>query len=174
MDAETCTLGVAIAVPEPWGDDLQEQRAAYGDRLAWTIPTHITLLPPTQVPVTRLGEVDDHLASVAAQTKAFTVRLGPAQTFRPVTPTVFLSLAEGFSDCVSVEQQVRSGPLRRRVRYPYHPHLTMAFEVADDVLDRALAEYATFDAAFKVTELTRYTLGEEGVWQPARDFPLGD
>ena len=44
----TVTLGVSIAVPEPHGGLLQESRAGFGDSAAHSIPTHITLLPPTE------------------------------------------------------------------------------------------------------------------------------
>jgi hypothetical protein len=45
----TVTLGVSIAVPEPYGSLLQERRAGFGDPAAHGIPTHVTLLPPTEV-----------------------------------------------------------------------------------------------------------------------------
>ena len=42
----TRTIGVAIPIPEPYGAELQRVRESYGDELARSIPTHITLLPP--------------------------------------------------------------------------------------------------------------------------------
>ena len=45
----TRTIGVAIPIPEPYGTELQGVREAYGDPLARTIPTHITLMPPSEV-----------------------------------------------------------------------------------------------------------------------------
>lgn len=166
------TIGVAIAVPEPWGSQLQELRAGYGDRLAWTIPTHITLLPPTQVPEARLAEVDGHLADVASYVEPFDVELRGTGTFRPVTPTVYAVVARGVGGCEQLEARIRRGPLRRRLQFPYHPHVTLAFEVGDDVLDRAFEDSAGLDASFTATEFDRFELGEEGVWHPARTFPL--
>ena len=43
------TIGVSLAVPEPWGSRLQDFRVANGDARAPTIPTHITLVPPLEV-----------------------------------------------------------------------------------------------------------------------------
>lgn len=166
------TVGVAVAVPEPWGSLLQERRAGYGDRLAWTIPTHITLLPPTQVPEARLPEVDRHLADAASYVEPFVVELRGTATFRPVTPTVYVVVAQGVGSCEQLEARVRSGPLRRRLQFPYHPHVTLAFDVPDDALDRAFAESADLDATFTVTEIVRYELGEEGVWSPACSYAL--
>ena len=38
------TIGVAVAVPAPWADQLQDYRESLGDETAKTIPTHITLM----------------------------------------------------------------------------------------------------------------------------------
>ena len=43
------TIGVALAIPEPWATQLQDYRTALGDETATRIPTHITLVPPTEV-----------------------------------------------------------------------------------------------------------------------------
>jgi 2'-5' RNA ligase len=172
-DDEIHTLGVAIAVPEPWGSTLQDRRSSYGDGLAYTIPTHITLLPPTQVPHPRLPTVDEHLAAIARDEEPFTVQLRSTGTFRPVTPTVFTVLAQGVGGCERLERRVRSGPLRRRLPFPYHPHVTLAFDVDDKALDRAFEEFAEFDATFIATGFTRYALGEDGIWEAVRDFQLG-
>ncbi|HVQ87836.1 MAG TPA: 2'-5' RNA ligase family protein, partial [Actinomycetes bacterium] len=136
VDPLVRTIGVAIPIPEPWGDVLQERRADYGDGQAWTIPTHVTLLPPTQISQARLSAVDDHLRSVSQSETAFEIELGGAQTFRPTTPTVFLSLSTGGDDCSRLETQIRTGPLRRRLLFPYQPHVTLAFDVPDETLDR--------------------------------------
>ena len=46
-DPEAKTIGVAIDIPAPWGEQLQNWRAEFGDPMAKAIPPHITLLPPT-------------------------------------------------------------------------------------------------------------------------------
>ena len=60
------TIGVSISVPEPWGSRLQDFRVSNGDPLGATIPTHITLVPPLELPTGRLDEVERHLDTVAA------------------------------------------------------------------------------------------------------------
>ena len=59
------TIGVAIAIPEPHGGDLQRYRESYGDPLAAAIPTHVTLLPPTPLHASDFSEVEEHLRKVA-------------------------------------------------------------------------------------------------------------
>ena len=38
-----------MAVPDPWGAELQDYRVQLGDLTAAAIPTHITLMPPIDV-----------------------------------------------------------------------------------------------------------------------------
>lgn len=91
----TVTLGVSIAVPEPYGRFLQRKRAGFGDAAAHGIPTHITLLPPTEVHTDALPAVERHLAEVAAGCRPFPLRLEGTGTFRPLSPVVFVKVTEG-------------------------------------------------------------------------------
>jgi 2'-5' RNA ligase len=116
--------------------------------------------------------VDAHLRGVAAGAAPFTVRLHRSGSFRPVTQTSFVVVAEGADDCAALADAVRTGPLRRRLPFPYHPHVTMAVDLSDEVHDRVEGEMATFSAEFAATELERYVLAEHGVWEPVAAFPL--
>jgi 2'-5' RNA ligase len=164
-------LGVAIAVPDPWGAELEGWRASFGDLQAGSIPAHVTLLPPTTVAPTMLDDVEAHLARVAGEAAAYDIALRGTGTFRPVSPVVFVALASGSSDCEALQAAVRSGPLVRDLEFPYHPHVTVAHDLADDVLDHAYAALADYTATFTVTELVLYAHGTEG-WTQHRTFPL--
>lgn len=166
------TVGVAITVPDPWGEQLQEQRAGFGDALAWTIPTHITLLPPTQVPAGRITVVDEHLRESAIGVPSFDAVLRGSATFRPVSQTSFLVVAGGGSACERLAEQVRTGPLRRSLTFPYHPHVTVAVDLSDEQHDRAEQQLAGFRLDFAVTQIERYELAEHGVWESVATFPL--
>jgi len=165
-------IGVAIAIPDPWGAELEAWRASFGDPEASAIPAHITLLPPTTVDDELLPEVEEHLAAAAQQSSSFEVHLRGTGTFRPVSPVVFVSLAAGISGCERVEARVRSGLLARDVEFPYHPHVTVAHDLPDTVLDDAYAALADFSGRFDVTEFVLYVHGEDG-WRPRRTFTLG-
>ncbi|GCE76149.1 phosphoesterase [Cellulomonas biazotea] len=166
-------IGVAITVPEPWSTALREARARYGDPLAEFIPPHVTLLGPTVVEPGLVAEVDEHLAQAAARHAPFVVRLHGTATFRPVSPVVFVPLVEGADGCAALERSVRTGVLDQRLRFDYHPHVTVAHEVPDEQLDAAAAGLARFEASFVVRELHTYLHGDDGVWRPVRDFALG-
>jgi len=60
------TIGVAIAIPEPHGRELQSWREQFGDPAARKIPAHVTLLPPTVVAEDELPTIEEHLLRAAA------------------------------------------------------------------------------------------------------------
>jgi 2'-5' RNA ligase len=165
-------IGVAIPIPDPYGTELQRWRESFGDPLASSIPTHITLLPPTLVRGELLDDIEEHLRAVAESERPFPIRLRGAATFRPVSPVVFIALADGIGACEQVERRIRSGPLTRELRFPYHPHVTVAHDLVDDVLDRAFKELADYDARFSVRGFSLYEHGIDSVWRPRREFPF--
>jgi 2'-5' RNA ligase len=164
------TIGVALPIPEPYGSELQAHRESFGDTLAASIPTHITLLPPTPVPADDLDLVEEHLRKVATGERCFEIHLRGTGTFHPVSPVVFVSVALGISDCERVEEGVRSGPLARERVFPYHPHVTVAHHLPSDVLGRAFDSLAGYDVRFSVWGFSLYEHGLDGVWRPQRDF----
>ncbi|MHA6760493.1 2'-5' RNA ligase family protein [Streptacidiphilus sp. PAMC 29251] len=167
-------IGVSIAVPEPYAREVQDARAGYGDPLARSIPTHVTLLPPTEVPADSLPEVERHLAAAAAAQRPFRLLLLGTGTFRPVSPVVYLRVEAGALECRTVEAAVRSGLLARELSFPYHPHVTVAHAVAEEALDRAYTGLKGYRADFEVAGFSLYRFGADEVWRPLRAFPFGD
>lgn len=166
-------IGVAVDVPDPLGRELQEARSRFGDPLASSIPPHVTLLGPTVLDPGELEEAHGHLERVVAAAEPFSIHLRSSGTFRPVSPVVFVQLAEGIAECERLERAVRSGPLAQELRFNYHPHVTVAHELPDDALDRAFAEMADYDARFVCSGIHLYEHGDDGVWRPVRRFALG-
>lgn len=172
MTCPTTTIGVALAVPDPWGAVLQEYRTTLGDETASGIPTHVTLMPPFAVAPADVPAVEQHLAETSTANHAFRIHLRGTGTFRPVSPVVFVTLAEGISACEQLALSVRRGPLSVDQEFPYHPHVTIAHHLSDEVLDRAFEEMADFECDFVVDRFALY-VHEIGVgWVPTRDFAL--
>ena len=125
------TIGVAIAIPEPWASELQDYRTSVGDTTATQIPTHITLIPPAEVGDAELG-VEAHLErGRGRRATPFDIHLRGTGTFRPVSPVVFVTLAEGIAGCELLADAVRQGPLEVDLEFPYHPHVTVAHHLDD-------------------------------------------
>src|SRR3954468_3352164 len=155
------TIGVAVAIPEPWATELQDYRTSIGDAMAATIPTHVTLVPPTEVGDDELEKIEAHLAAAAPDLRPFDVHLRGTGSFRPVSPVVFVGLVEGISQCEQLADAVRQGPLAVDLAYPYHPHVTIAHDVTDDRLDQAFDELAGFECEFEVQDFQLYVHDEE-------------
>jgi 2'-5' RNA ligase len=151
---------------------LQAKRASFGDPLAESIPTHVTLLPPTQLSEDELPAVVAHLDRVAMAGHRFPMVLRGTGTFRPISPVVFVQVSGGLADCELLERAVRCGPLHRKLDFYYHPHVTVAHHVPEESLDRAFEELADFECAFAVREFHLYEHGDDQVWRPVRSFVL--
>ncbi|MGD1219657.1 MULTISPECIES: 2'-5' RNA ligase family protein [Streptomyces] len=171
----TVTIGVSIAVPEPHGSLLQERRLSFGDAAASGIPTHVTLLPPTEIDDSALPAVEAHLTGVATAGRPFPMRLYGTGTFRPLSPVVFVRVVEGAEACTRLQMQVRdaSGPVARELHFPYHPHVTVAHGIDDAAMDRAFEELSGYEAQWPCAGFALYEQGADGIWRKLREFPFG-
>lgn len=171
----TVTIGVSIAVPEPHGSLLQARRAGFGDAAAHGIPTHVTLLPPTEVDTAELPAIEAHLTEVAAAVRPFRMRLYGTDTFRPLSPVVYVRVVEGGEACTRLQEQVRcaSGPVARVLQFPYHPHVTVAHGIDEAALDLALKELAGYEAEWRCTGFALHQQGPDEVWRRLREFTFG-
>jgi 2'-5' RNA ligase len=158
------TVGVAIPVPSPWREILDDARTASGDPLGGIVPAHLTLLGPTEIPADSLDGYRAHLEGVAAACPAFHLHLRGTGSFRPVTEVVFVAVVDGIAICEQLESAIRQGPARRERNFPYHPHVTIAQNVGTAALDRAFAALAGFEARFRVDSFTLYTHPSPGDW----------
>lgn len=171
--AASRSIGVAIGLPEPFNSELQRWRERLGDPNAARIPPHVTLLPPTDVPSDSLPGIEEHLRRVAMGEQEFEIRLRGSATFRPVSPVVFVPLVQGISECERLEAQVREGPLHREIRFPYHPHVTVAHDLPDEALDEAFTALGRYEADFRVHGFSLFEQDADGTWRPQRDFVFG-
>ena len=165
-------IGVSIAVPDPCGPELQRYRVSLGDDEAHLIPTHITLLPPTDLADRHLDDVVAHLDAAAGSLERFRIHLRGTGTFRPVSPVVFVNVVEGISECELLAKSVCSGPLEVDLEFPYHPHVTIAHDRPGEILDRAFDELAGFEREFEVHEFHLYAFDDGDGWVPERAFRL--
>jgi len=85
-------VGVAVGIPQPWGAELDHARAAAGDPMAPFIPSHVTLLGPTDVSATALPAIEDHLSTVAGRYAPFDVQIVTAE---PAKVTAAMTAGHG-------------------------------------------------------------------------------
>lgn len=166
------TIGILLAIPEPYGGELRARRRAYGDPQAETVPMHVTLLPPTEIDSAAAAQIEGHLAAIAARGRPFRMRLRGTGTFRPISQVVFVRVERGLPECIELEAQVRAGVLDRELQFPYHPHVTVAHGLDDAQLDAAQADLADFEAEFEVSGFGLYQMEPAGLWRAVRTFPF--
>lgn len=139
-----------IAVPEPWVSEITDLRLALGDEQAAQVPAHVTLLPPVPVAPCDRTRIIRHLRAVARRQVPFRISIGGGGSFRPVTSVAYIDVREGADVCAHLAEDVRCGPLDQELRFPYHPHVTLAQEVDDEPLRRAQVLAQRFHASWIV------------------------
>lgn len=142
------SIGVTLDVPEPFATELREARLRLGDLRAGSIPTHITVIPPMEIPVESWPVVRSHIREVANDTSPFVIALRGSGTFMPTSPVVFVAVARGISECQTLSQRLRHGVLNQPLAFPYHPHVTIAQELGEAELESAFQEFSDFEAQF--------------------------
>jgi 2'-5' RNA ligase len=162
------TLGVAIVIASPAREIIEEARARY-EPISGEMPPHVTVLAPIDVDRDAMPAVVSHLESVAAATRPFQLSLRGTGTFRPVSPVAFIVISVGVDECGELESRVRAGDMAVETRFPYHPHVTVAHDVAEAVLDNAIDEFAAFEADMQVRSIGLYER-VDGRWELVREF----
>lgn len=165
------SIGVILGFPPRIAEELRRWRASFGDPLAATVPAHITLVTTT---TTRDWEATRrHVREVAGRQEPFTVTIAGTGSFRPVSPVVFLKVEEGFGECVNLHRQLQRGPLERELPFAYHPHVTVAHDVAPESLDEAETALKDYRASFPVASMGLYEHDDNGIWQLREELDFG-
>lgn len=170
MSAAVHLIAVVVVIGAPIGEAIDEARRRY-EPTEGKLPAHITVLPPINVDDDALPAVVAHLESVAAHTASFDIRLRGTDTFRPRSRVVFIAVTDGLVELGRLEAAVRSGDLAREHRFSYHPHVTVAHNVAEDVLDAAYTDLARFDELVSVQSFGLYEHRGRR-WEQVREFAL--
>jgi 2'-5' RNA ligase len=168
----SAVLGIVVPLPEPLAQLLVDWRSKVGDPQANVVPPHVTLLPPTEVPVADRAAISAHLAEVAQAHPPFDMHLAGTGTFSPVSDVVFVAVARGIGNCELIANDVRQGPLARILSFPYHPHVTVAHDVPPDMLELAYSGLSDLSAEFRVDHFTEFEQTAGGAWAIAREYPL--
>lgn len=162
-------LGVALLVPDPVATEIDGLRRALGDGALGRIPAHLTLVPPVNVPDEELPAVRDVLRRAAASTRPLDLRLGPAATFHPVTPVVYLAVGGDVAAVQSLRDRVFVAPLARPLTHPFVPHVTVADDMAPWRIPAALAALADYVVDVRIESVHLLEEFRGRVWRPVAE-----
>lgn len=163
------TLGVVIPVPEPHRAQLHRWRVRHGSADSQQVAPHITLVTGSYLD--SWEQAAEHVARTARDHPSFSVQLGAARSFRPVSQVVYLPLRSGAAQCHRLHTALLDGPLHHESQFEYHPHLTITQNVPDAQLDQALGELEAVQLSFPVTEIQLFDM-RQGQWNLSAQFPL--
>lgn len=164
-------VGIVIPLPEPLRSELQRIRASFGDPLAETIPPHITLV--TGAATDDWERTRGHVRAVSRRWRTFELTLRGSGSFRPVSPVIYLKVDRGWDECVGLHRQLQSGPLDGAPEFDYHPHLTVAHDIAGPAMDRAQASLRGYEAGFTVERIGLFEYASTGQWSLQEELALG-
>ncbi|WP_235008955.1 2'-5' RNA ligase family protein [Arthrobacter sp. SLBN-122] len=169
--SEEISVGVILGFPAEIAGELQRWRASFGDPLADVVPAHITLV--TTTPTQDWEATRRHVREVARCQSPFMVTISGTGTFRPVSPVVFINVEDGFDECVDLHRKLQQGPLHRELPFAYHPHVTIAHDVAPESLDEAETVLKNYRATFPVVSMGLYEHDADGIWQLREELDFG-
>ncbi|GGH90171.1 2'-5' RNA ligase family protein [Arthrobacter liuii] len=169
--SEEISVGVILGFPAEIAEELQRWRASFGDPLANVVPAHITLV--TTTPTQDWEAARRHVREVARRQSPFKVTIAGTGTFRPVSPVVFINVDDGFDECVDLHRKLQQGPLHRELPFGYHPHVTIAHDVAPESLDDAETVLKNYRATFPVVSMGLYEHDADGIWQLREELDFG-
>ncbi|MBN2622028.1 MAG: 2'-5' RNA ligase family protein [Acidimicrobiales bacterium] len=165
-------LGVALLLPQPVATEVDGLRRALGDGALGRIPAHLTLVPPVNVPADQLPAALDLLREAATVTRPLNLRLGPAATFHPVNPVVYLTVGGDVDDLRALRDRVFRPPLERPLTHPFVPHVTVCDDLDPARIPAAVAALADFVVDVNVAVVHLLEEGRDRVWRPIADAVL--
>jgi 2'-5' RNA ligase len=170
-------LGVALLFDAAATAAIDVLRRALGADDVERLPSHLTLVPPVNVRVDELEDAFDLLRDAAHRTEPFRLRLGPARTFLPINPVLYLEVGGDVASVDKLRDRIFRSPLERNLTWPFQPHVTI-LDGGDEARIRAAVE-ALADVRIEV-DITQVHLlkehNDEGVrsWRPIFEATLGE
>jgi 2'-5' RNA ligase len=142
-----------LVLPPPVAAEVDGLRRAVGEGNVGAIPPHITLVPPVNVAPSALDQALAVVRDAAAASPPLSVVLGPAATFWPATPVLYLSVHGDLDGVQRLHDAFEAGPWARPTTWPFVPHVTIAQDVAPALIPAAVELLASYRREATITGL---------------------
>jgi 2'-5' RNA ligase len=142
------------------------------------LPAHLTILPPRHLQGSELSALE-LLEDTCSRAEPFEVTLGDAETFVPVTPTVFIRVEHAAHRMHELHERLNTQVLKATEEWPYMPHLTIAKMTTETLAQAAYVtardRWALFRGSrrIQVKDLTFVREREQDRWVDVAEVPLG-
>lgn len=174
-------LGVVLLLDPPVATEVDGLRRALGDGALGRIAPHVTLVTPVNVAARDLAGALAVVRQAASATSPLRLKLGPATTFHPVTPVVYLAVGTdpeapaapaAPAALADLRDRVFRPPFARPLTHPFVPHVTLADEMAPDRIPAALAALADYTVPITVDRVHLLAESPGRIWRPIADAPF--
>ncbi|HYW42062.1 MAG TPA: 2'-5' RNA ligase family protein [Bryobacteraceae bacterium] len=168
-------LALVIYIPGPLGrflDDLRRELVPYYNPHA-----HVSVLPPRPLAVD-CHTVSERVRALLGAWAPFQVELTGLQVF-PATDVLYLELGAGAEKLHRMHDTMTGDPLDFHEPFPYHPHVTLAQEVAHEsmpaLLELASARWNEYRGprAFRAERAVLVQNTSDNLWIDLAAYSLG-
>lgn len=143
------------------------------------LAAHVTILPPRHLAGSERHAVEA-LTELCRTVEPFQIELGGVETFVPVTPTVFIRVAEAAQRMRDLHDLLsQHSALRGKEDWPYMPHMTIIKMAAESQAKVAVGiardRWQNFSGArrIQIEKLTFVRENENCSWVDLRSVTLG-
>ena len=171
-------LASALLIPSPEATEIDGLRRACGDGMLGRVDAHVTLVEPINVREESLGEIERIMRDAAAATPGpLTLTFGPALSFHPESPVLYLAVDGDLDELATLRAAMRVGPFAREAAWPFVPHVTIGTDLSEERLDAGVAALAEFSTTVSLTHVQvlqeQRDPDEVRRWRPIADAAFG-
>jgi len=174
---QTPRYGLVAYVKTPVGEFVENLRQEMHPELPH-LAAHLSLLPPRCLQGSEADALET-MEEICGRVEPFEVSLGEVETFIPVTPTVFIRVANGAQRMRDLHAQLNKKALACEEQWLYLPHLTIVKmsneEQAQQAYYIARQHWTKFTGTRCITvkDLTFVREADQNRWVDIAPVPLG-
>ena len=164
-------------VRNPVGEFVEHLRRELHPKLPH-LAAHLTMLPPRLLQGSEFSALEI-LEDICSQVDPFEITLGDVESFVPVTPTVFIRVAQAAERMRELHGRLNTKALAAEEEWPYMPHLTVVKMSTEELAQAAYIvardRWAQFEGnrRIPVKQLTFVREQEQNRWVDVAGVPLG-
>ncbi len=152
-------------------DKIDGLRISLGGFGVGRVPPHITLVPPSNLHPKDVGAEIYRLRTVASDISPYRLAVGPAGTFHPVSPVLYLSVTgDGIVPMMQLQNKLVSSSLYKLSTRIFVPHVTLMDPATETEIENGLSVIRDRLFEEEITSFGMMLSPAQGYWEVAGDF----